>query len=112
MATREEVLGVLEAMKDRLDDPDMQKRLGAFTKSLQFDCTDLDTSFVIEVEDGQVTSLEEASGESPDIRVTTESDTLLGLVAGQINPMSAFMSGKIQVQAPLPDLLKLQQLLQ
>jgi len=112
MATREEVLAVLEAMKDRLDDPDMQQRLGAFTQSLQFDFTDLGTSFGMAVEDGQVTSVQEGSVAAPDIRVTTESDTFIGITTGQINPMSAFMSGKLQAQAALPDLLKLQQLLQ
>ena len=85
MATRGDVLAVLEAMKDRLDDPDMQDRIGAFTRTLQFDCTDLDASFVMKVEDGLVTSLEEASVAGPDIRLTTERDTFVGIVGGQIN---------------------------
>lgn len=112
MATREEVLAVLEAMKDRSDDPDMQQRLGAFTKSLQFDFTDLGTSFGMQIEDGRVTSLQEASIAAPDIRVTTTSDTFIGIAQGQVNAMSAFMSGKLQINASLPDLLKLQQFLQ
>lgn len=112
MATREEVLAVLEAMKDRLEEPDTQQRLGAFTRSLQFDFTDLGTSFGMQVKDGRVTSLEEGSIAAPDIRVTTESDTFIGISTGQINPMSAFMSGKLQAQAAFPDLLKLQQLFQ
>ena len=112
MATKEDVRGALERMRDRLDDPAVQKRLGAFTKSLQFNFGDLGASFVMEVENGQVTSLEEASIQAPDIEITADSDTFLGIVNGQVNPMSAFMSGKIQAQAALPDLLKLQQLLQ
>ena len=111
MATREDVLAVLEALRDRLDDPDIRQSLRSFTKSVQFDCTDLDSSFVMEVGDGQVTSLQEATVEAPDIRVTTESGTLVGIASGEINAMSAYMGGKIQVNAALPDLLKLQKFL-
>ena len=112
MATQEQVLEVLEAMKDRLDDPDMQQRMGMFTKSVQFDLTDLQVSYVMQIEEGQVTSLEEASVESPDIGVTSDSDVLVGIATGEVNTMSAFMSGKLQVNASFPDLLKLQQFFQ
>ena len=112
MATQKRVLEVLEAMKDRLDDPDMQQRMGAFTKSVQFDLTDLDITYVMQVDEGQVTSLEETSVESPDIEVTCQSDVLVGIATGEVNTMSAFMSGQLQVNASFPDLLKLQQFFQ
>ncbi|HUW11766.1 MAG TPA: SCP2 sterol-binding domain-containing protein [Anaerolineae bacterium] len=112
MATQERVLEILEAMKERLDDPAMRQRMGTFTKSVQFDLTDLDVSYVMEVEEGQVISLEEATVDSPDIQVTSDSDVLVGIATGEVNTMSAFMSGKLQVNASFPDLLKLQQFFQ
>ena len=112
MATQERVLEILEAMKERLDDPAMRQRMGTFTKSVQFDLTDLDVFYVMEVEEGQVISLEEATVDSPDIQVTSDSDVLVGIATGEVNTMSAFMSGKLQVNASFPDLLKLQQFFQ
>jgi len=109
MATQEQVLAVLEAMKGHLDDPDMQQRMGTFTKSVQFDLTDLDVTYVMQIEEGRVTSLEEESVDSPNIQVTCESDVLIGVAMGEVNTMSAFMSGQLQVNASFPDLLKLQQ---
>jgi len=112
MAKKEDVLAVLEAMKDRLGGPEYQAKLGSLTKSLQFDCSDLKTSYVMEIKDGRVVALEEKTLPAPGIKVTTDSDTFVGVASGKINAMSAFMSGKLQVNAALPDLLLLQQLLQ
>lgn len=112
MAKKEDVLAVLEAMRDRLGRPEYQAKLGSMTKSLQFDCTDLKTSHVMEVEDGKVVSLSEKTLPAPDIKVTTDSETFIGVTSGKINAMSAYMSGKLQVDAAFADLLKLQQLLQ
>lgn len=112
MAKKEEVLAVLEAMKDRLGKPEYQAKMGSLTKSLQFECTDLKTSYAMEVVNGQVISLQERTLPAPDIKATTDSDTFIGIASGKVNAMSAFMSGKLQVKAALPDLLMLQQLLQ
>jgi putative sterol carrier protein len=110
VATREEVVAVLEMMRDRLGDADVQERVGAHSRSVQFDCTDLEASFAVESEGGGVVSLREASLEAPDIRVTCESDTLVGIAEGRIDAMSAFMSGQLQVKAAFTDLMKLQRL--
>jgi putative sterol carrier protein len=112
MASKEDVLAVLEAMKDRMSEPEYQAKLGSVTKSLQFDCTDLKTAYVMEIKDGKVISLDEKTLPAPDIKAITDSDTFIGVAGGKVNAMSAFMSGKLQVKAALPDLLMLQQLLQ
>jgi putative sterol carrier protein len=109
MATQQQVLDMLEAMKDRLDDPDMEQRMGTFTRSVQFNLTDLEVSYLMQVQDGQVISLEEASLDAPNISVTCESDVLLGIGTGEVNTISAFMSGELQVNASFADILKLQQ---
>ena len=111
MATMEQVRSVMDGIRDRLDDPKMQQKLSGFSRSLQFDFSDLGESFAIRIEDGKVTSLELGGVAAPDMRVTTTSDTLVGIVKGEVNAMSAYMSGRLQADASLPDLLKLQQIL-
>jgi len=112
MATQAEILTALEGMTERLKGDEMKERLGSFSKKLLFEIKDLEQNYQLEVSDGEVVGLTAGSLESPDIRISADGDTLVGILQGEINAMSAFMGGKIQVDAPLPDLLKLQQILQ
>jgi putative sterol carrier protein len=112
MATHAEILAALDGMTERLKGDEMKERLGSFSKKLQFEVKDIGESFLLEVADGVVAAVRSGGDETPDIRVSADGDTLVGILQGEINAMSAFMGGKIQVDAPLPDLLKLQQILQ
>jgi len=40
--------------------------------------------------------------------MTPSDETWLGIVDGSVNPMTAFMTGKVKVQGNLGDVLKLQ----
>ena len=55
------------------------------------------TCFVTEGDDPEATS-----------RVTVADDTWLGIVDGSVDPMSAFMTGRIRIAGNLGDVLKLQ----
>lgn len=111
MAAREEVERALERVKARFEDPDLRASLHTFTKSLQFTFEDLETSFLLEVVDGEVRSLREGEVESPDILVTLRSDALVAIMEGRLNPIQAYMRGQLKVKGAMLDLLKLQKLL-
>ena len=111
MATTEDIKNSLDGVRARLDDPKLKQRFAAFSKNLQFTFTDLDTSFVMRIENGEMKSLAEGSTESPDIHVTVESEVLMNILSKKINPMRAYTTGKLKVKGTLTDLLKLQKLL-
>ncbi len=63
--------------------------------------------FTVAVRDGACTV---AEGDDPAAtsRVTVADDTWLGIVDGSVNPMTAFMTGKIRIAGNMGDVLKLQ----
>jgi putative sterol carrier protein len=111
MATTEDIKNSLEGVRGKLDDPILKQRFAAFSKNLQFTCTDLGTSFVMRIENGEMKSLAEGNTENPDIHVTVESEVLMNILNKKINPMMAYTTGKLKVKGTLTDLLKLQKLL-
>jgi len=111
MATKEEVMNGLNKVKSRLDDPTTKEKFKDFTKKMQFIFTDLNTSYVMEVVNGEAKSLKEESIEKPDIMVTIKSDVFLGILDKKLNPVTSYMTGKIKVKGAMGDLLKLQKIM-
>jgi len=57
-------------------------------------------SYYMSVKDGTC-ELNEGKHESPNVRQTMKTEVFLGMVNGEINPMGAFMSGKLKVKGNL-----------
>ena len=51
------------------------------------------------------------AAESPSATITIASEDLTALTSGQLNPMAAFMQGKIKVQGDMGVVMKMQNLL-
>ena len=78
---------------------------------MQFIFTDLNTSYIMDVVNGEARSLKEESIEKPDIMVTITSDVLLGILDKKMNPVTSYMTGKIKIKGAMSDLLKLQKIM-
>ncbi|MDX1497946.1 MAG: SCP2 sterol-binding domain-containing protein [Salinisphaeraceae bacterium] len=52
------------------------------------------------IQDGNC-ALEEGTADSPNLGVTMEDDDLVALLKGELDGMSAFMTGKLQVEGDL-----------
>ena len=111
MATREEVLEALKQVESRFDDEALKPRFAKFTKTMQFTFPDLEISFILDVEAGQVRSLSEGSVEKPDIHVTTDSTTFIGIMDKTSSPMHAYTAGSLKVKGSMTDLIKLKKLM-
>jgi len=101
----------LNKIKSRLDDPTIKEKFKDFTKKIQFTFTDLNTSYLMDVVNGEARSLKEESIEKPDIMVTITSDVLLGILDKKMNPVTSYMTGKIKIKGAMSDLLKLQKIM-
>jgi putative sterol carrier protein len=111
MSSKQEIEDALNQVKLKFDDPKLKPRFVGYTKNMQFTFPDLNTTYVIKVNNGVVQAVSEESISTPDINVTIDSDTLIGIMNKTINPMTAYQTGKLKAKGNLTDLLKLQKLL-
>ena len=105
----EELLEGIKKMTSKLDDPKMQERFEGFEKTLQFYFTDTNnyalkfTPNKCEIIDGEV--------EDAEMKITTDSQTIIDIMDGELSPTKAFMGGKIKAKGPMKAMLKLQMLM-
>ena len=62
----------------------------------------------VEVDDGKVTVTE--GGENADTTISTSEETFERIVDGELNPTSAYMTGKLKVKGDMGAAMKLQKL--
>src|SRR5215469_3145235 len=106
-----DIVPYLERIRARFDQPETRSKFQGFARTIQFMFTDLQRNFVLSIaQDGNATLAQETLPQ-PDIKVTTSSDILAGILDRTVNPELAFITRKLKVSGPMEDLLKLQKLL-
>jgi putative sterol carrier protein len=105
-----DILPYLQRIQDRFSEPSLQASFQDFTKTLLFDFPDTKQSYVLTVVNGNAT-IEEKSIANPDIKVTSNTDVLAGIMDKKVNPISAYMTRKIKAQGAQEDLMRLQKLM-
>lgn len=113
-----ENLSFMENMKGMLKDflksgIPAEKGLGAgYNKVIQFEITgDPKPEFYLEIKGGKDLSIAEGRHQKPDITISSDKDTMVGIGAGKVNPTQAFMQGKIKVKGAMMELMKLQKII-
>lgn len=113
MATKEEVGRAIERLMARLDGNEDNVR-SAIPGRKVMGCyiTDLDSGWYSVIEDGHVAPpIEEPPpGERVSVLLKLRSDDLIDLVEERMSFMSAFLSGKVRVDASFTDLLRMRTL--
>ncbi|KJY27308.1 MULTISPECIES: SCP2 sterol-binding domain-containing protein [unclassified Streptomyces] len=115
MANAEECREALEQLSRNLAKSTGDVRTAAgLDRSLSCRITDLDLTFTGRLRAGSIQDVEQHPG-SPtgkaDIRLTMSSDDLLALVGGRLNFASAWVGGRVKLEAGFRDLLRLRTLL-
>jgi putative sterol carrier protein len=105
-----DILPYLQRIQDRFSEPSLQASFQDFTKTLLFDFPDTKQSYVLTVVNGNAT-IEEKSIANPDIKVTSNTDVLAGIMDKKVNPITAYMTRKIKAQGAQEDLMRLQKLM-
>ncbi|HEX2029802.1 MAG TPA: SCP2 sterol-binding domain-containing protein [Actinomycetota bacterium] len=81
-------------------------------KVLALVVTDLDAAYSTELREGRMGPLREGHADEADIRITASSDDLVELLDGRPGgAVSAYLTGRLRVEAALSDLLRLRKLL-
>jgi putative sterol carrier protein len=110
VATKEDVIDAMRKMVGRVTNPNMVKHFRDFNRIMHMTYSDISLDISILFKAGEV-KVSEGVPEDPDMTVVTDSSTILGILAGSVSAMRAFMGGKIKAEGSTRDLLKLQRLL-
>lgn len=95
---------IFNAMPDRFN----PEGAGDWSADIQFNVAgDRGGDFLIKIADGTCT-VTEGVDESASSTIMTDDETWIGIVEGSVNPMTAFMTGKIKVKGNMGDVMKLQ----
>jgi putative sterol carrier protein len=89
-----------------LDRPEIAEHFTGYSKTMQFVFPDIDRQLRLVFKDGKAT-IEEGRDENAEMSLDVSSDMFLGILGGEIDPMDAFMEGKLKPKGTMADLEKL-----
>jgi putative sterol carrier protein len=116
VASTTEVKRKLEELIARLDatDPEVQASLRASVpepRILSLHLPDLDADYWTELDGDGLRELHEGPRGDADVRITVDSDLLVDVIDGRAQLVSAYLGGKIRIDASFADLLQLRRML-
>ncbi len=106
MATSRTAQQALQALSESAD----AEKLKGMDATILFDVSGEDGGqWTVTIDNGQV-DVEEGTTESPTITVEATAQDLKALIKGELNPMAAFMQGKLKVKGDMSMAMQLQKL--
>jgi putative sterol carrier protein len=100
----EEAIGKFNA-KAR-EDPKLSGELEGIDRKVLVECSD-GPRYNFRIENKQMTPLVDGEIADPDVRIKSDSASLLALLKGELKPMKAMALGKVKIKASLEDLMRL-----
>jgi putative sterol carrier protein len=97
-----EYLGVFVDVANESDD--IREEADGWDRVLQFKINGIE-DFYLTVSDGTF-NITKGSTPNPDVTLTMGDKTAAGIFTGEVDATSAYMSGDLKVQGPLPDAVK------
>ncbi len=89
---------------------DVEAEIEGWNRVLQFNIEGAQP-FYIEVKDGKM-KIHEGTHDQPDLVFEANRDTILGILSGEIDATSAYMSGDLKITGALPDAVKFRTILE
>lgn len=107
----EKLRDMINQLNERLKtDEKLKETLKEKKRFVEIEITDNNTyNFLLE--NAEVKDFSTGSIEKPDIKITTDTATLTGILNEEINPLKAYVTKKLKVKASLMDLLTIKNLL-
>ena len=110
MITADDVRSAISKWVKVLDDPEVAEDFEGYNKILQLVFPDVGLNMQL-IFEGAKTNIVEGFKEDADMKLTINSDLFMGITSGDIDPMDAFMEGKLKPAGDMGDLEKLEVLL-
>ena len=90
-------------------DAKFQETLRDMERHIQLDVAG-DATYNFHLKDNRIDGVKDGPVQNPEVVVTTDKETLLGIFNGEVSAMRAYLTKKIKFQATLMDLLVLKKL--
>jgi alkyl sulfatase BDS1-like metallo-beta-lactamase superfamily hydrolase len=107
VATVEQCEHALHELADRLAASNGARSKAGFDRSISCTIRDLGVIFTGRLKDGQLIGIGQAASRDAQVRLTMTSDDLLALVDGQLKMASAWVTGRVKIEAGPRDLIRL-----
>ena len=85
-----------------------ESKTAGMTNTYRFDI-DGAGSWTVDVQDGKVSVAQDGAAD-PDVTISTSEDNFQKLVNGELNPTTAYMTGKLKIKGDMGAAMKLQKL--
>ncbi len=85
----------------------LRKMQRDWTRVLHFVCQDTNDLFYMDVDRGEILSTGSGHVGTPDIIVTTDSETFCDMFWGDLNPVQKYLRGEIAVKGSQEDVMRL-----
>ena len=108
--TKDKILGMLQTLGERFEDPKIQRRFKEYNKTLLFIFPDIDAKMYMKIGDAELIEVAEGETEA-ELQVTMDSTVFFAIIEKTESPMAAYSTGNLKTKGEVPDLLKLQKLL-
>lgn len=112
MATDEECRAAIKRVAEQLASLDVEIRRKYIVERLvACRIPDLDVLYHLRLHLDGLDLVEPQEGETPQVRITVQSDDLVALAEGRLDFVKAWLTGRVTLEAGLTDLLRLRRLL-
>ena len=91
-------------------DEKLQRELEGITRTVQIEVED-GPNYKFIIDNKQISGFGEGDIDSPDVRLISDTETLTGVLKGEIGPMKAYVTKKLKLKASIEDLLRLRKFL-
>ena len=85
----------------------LRKMQRDWTRMLHFVCSDTAATFSMDVRNGEILATPTGHLGTPDIVVTTDSETFCDMFWGDLNPVQKYLRGEISVRGSQEDIMRL-----
>jgi len=107
MASVEECEAAFDRLAQRLERATQQGRSSSLDRTISCRLPDLDVVYSGRIKDGRLVEVGRARNDRAKVKLTMTSDDLVALVDGRLRLASAWASGRVKVDASIPDMVKL-----
>jgi putative sterol carrier protein len=106
----EMLLNVIDKFNDRAArDEKLQKELDGVSRKIQMKFTD-EKSYHFLLEDTKISDFGQGNIDSPDITITSDTETIQMLFNKEMGPMKALATKRLKLKGSLQDMLKIRKL--